>query len=218
MAGVAEAADLRKPAPAPPARAEGKARFGGNWVWAKGAGGLSANPMFAPVHHTRLQVIGWGGAVLLASLGTLYAGWGRGTDYGPPPPTPLAQAEAMPAQADDLPIESYLPDAQQAMTPEAAQAYNLASPLEHINPLPPAFSPSWLSDAEMAEASQCMTSAIYYEAGNEPAAGQLAVAQVILNRLRHPHYPKSVCGVVYQGAEHWRHCQFTFACDGSTVE
>ncbi|MEM1132833.1 MAG: cell wall hydrolase [Pseudomonadota bacterium] len=64
-------------------------------------------------------------------------------------------------------------------------------------------------------ALQCLTTAIYYEAALEPDAGQRAVAQVILNRVRHPSYPASVCGVVYQGSERNTGCQFTFSCDGS---
>ncbi len=65
-------------------------------------------------------------------------------------------------------------------------------------------------------ALNCLTSAIYYEAGNEPDDGQRAVAQVVLNRVRHPSYPHSVCGVVYQGTERGDiKCQFTFGCDGA---
>lgn len=64
-------------------------------------------------------------------------------------------------------------------------------------------------------AIDCLTSAIYYEAGNEIAQGKRAVAQVILNRVRHPAFPKSICGVVYQGSERRTGCQFTFTCDGS---
>lgn len=64
-------------------------------------------------------------------------------------------------------------------------------------------------------ATDCLTSAIYYEAGNELSQGKRAVAQVILNRVRHPAYPKSICGVVYQGSERKTGCQFTFTCDGS---
>lgn len=61
----------------------------------------------------------------------------------------------------------------------------------------------------------CLTQAVYYEAGFEIGEGQRAVAQVILNRLRHPAYPKSVCGVVYQGSQRSTGCQFSFTCDGS---
>jgi hypothetical protein len=64
-------------------------------------------------------------------------------------------------------------------------------------------------------ATDCLTSAIYYEAGNEVSQGKRAVAQVILNRVRHPAYPKSICAVVYQGSERKTGCQFTFTCDGS---
>lgn len=66
-----------------------------------------------------------------------------------------------------------------------------------------------------AAAFDCMTAAIYYEAANEPVTGQRAVAQVILNRVRHPAYPDTVCGVVFQGSERSTGCQFTFTCDGS---
>lgn len=70
------------------------------------------------------------------------------------------------------------------------------------------------SQIDRARALQCLTSAIYYEAGNEPDAGQRAVAQVVLNRVRHPAFPATVCGVVFQGSDHPR-CQFSFACDGA---
>jgi len=60
----------------------------------------------------------------------------------------------------------------------------------------------------------CMTQAVYYEAGFESVEGRRAVAQVVLNRMRHPAFPKSVCGVVYQGARD-PVCQFSFVCDGS---
>ncbi|MHA6317981.1 cell wall hydrolase [Altererythrobacter sp. CAU 1778] len=65
-------------------------------------------------------------------------------------------------------------------------------------------------------ALKCMTQAIYYEAANEPEQGQRAVAQVVLNRMRHPAYPNSVCGVVYEGV-HRPVCQFSFTCDGSLL-
>ncbi|WP_394761183.1 cell wall hydrolase [Phenylobacterium sp.] len=68
---------------------------------------------------------------------------------------------------------------------------------------------------DAARALHCMTQAIYFEAAREPVRGQQAVAQVVLNRLRHPAYPKSVCGVVYQGSARPTGCQFTFTCDGA---
>ena len=60
----------------------------------------------------------------------------------------------------------------------------------------------------------CLTQAVYYEAGFEPVEGRRAVAQVVINRMRHPAFPKSVCGVVYQGSNS-PVCQFSFVCDGS---
>jgi spore germination cell wall hydrolase CwlJ-like protein len=71
------------------------------------------------------------------------------------------------------------------------------------------------SAIDNSRAQQCMTSAIYYEAGMEPDAGQRAVAQVILNRVRHPSYPGTVCGVIFQGSERRTGCQFSYTCDGS---
>ncbi len=67
---------------------------------------------------------------------------------------------------------------------------------------------------DQGRALQCLTAAIYYEAASEPDAGQRAVAQVVLNRVAHPAWPNTVCGVVYQGSERTG-CQFSFACDGS---
>jgi spore germination cell wall hydrolase CwlJ-like protein len=68
---------------------------------------------------------------------------------------------------------------------------------------------------DQARALTCLTQAIYYEAAREPRVGQEAVAQVVLNRVRHPAYPKSVCAVVYQGSARATGCQFTFTCNGS---
>jgi spore germination cell wall hydrolase CwlJ-like protein len=62
----------------------------------------------------------------------------------------------------------------------------------------------------------CLTQAVYYEARGESAQGQAAVAQVVLNRVRHPAFPKTICGVVFQGAGMRKtDCQFSFVCDGS---
>jgi spore germination cell wall hydrolase CwlJ-like protein len=68
---------------------------------------------------------------------------------------------------------------------------------------------------ERERAVLCLTQAVYYEAGLEPLEGQQAVAQTVINRVRHPNFPKSICGVVYQGSTVAMSCQFTFTCDGS---
>jgi len=74
--------------------------------------------------------------------------------------------------------------------------------------------PSADSDFTSARDLDCLAAAVYYEARGEPAEGQAAVAQVVLNRARRPHFPKSVCAVVFQGAG-GPACQFSFACNGA---
>ena len=65
------------------------------------------------------------------------------------------------------------------------------------------------------QALTCLTQAVYYEAASEGVDGGRAVAQIVLNRMRHAAYPASVCAVVYQGSERITGCQFSFTCDGS---
>ena len=72
-----------------------------------------------------------------------------------------------------------------------------------------------LSGVDRGRAVDCLTAAVYYEAASEPDQGQRAVAQVVLNRVAHPAYPNTVCGVVYQGSERTTGCQFSFTCDGA---
>ncbi|MDB5661838.1 MAG: SleB-like protein [Sphingomonas bacterium] len=68
--------------------------------------------------------------------------------------------------------------------------------------------------ADQSAALACLAAAVLYEAGDDKV-GQEAVAQVVLNRVRHPAFPKNVCGVVFQGSERRTGCQFTFTCDGA---
>jgi hypothetical protein len=100
-------------------------------------------------------------------------------------------------------------------TGEQARLINAAMPFSGAPVL--ASRPFDLSNSDPLDrrrALLCMTQAVYYEAGFEPLEGRRAVAQVIINRMRHPAFPKSVCGVVYQGARD-PVCQFSFVCDGS---
>jgi spore germination cell wall hydrolase CwlJ-like protein len=71
-----------------------------------------------------------------------------------------------------------------------------------------------LQGKDYDKAEKCLAQAIYFEARAEPTRGQQAVAQVVLNRVFSPYYPKDVCSVVYQNAHRHLSCQFTFACDG----
>jgi spore germination cell wall hydrolase CwlJ-like protein len=111
-----------------------------------------------------------------------------------------------------------------AMTPGFLQATNsILTGLANSQPLftppdPNAVQPFVLNvanPAEQAQAVACLAQAVYYEAGNEPIDGQRAVAQVVINRVRDPNFPASVCGVVYQGFKRNTGCQFSFVCDGS---
>jgi spore germination cell wall hydrolase CwlJ-like protein len=71
-----------------------------------------------------------------------------------------------------------------------------------------------LSAKERAKAEKCLAEAVYFESRGEPRRGQIAVAQVVMNRVFSGFYPSNVCGVVYQNAHRRLACQFTFACDG----
>jgi spore germination cell wall hydrolase CwlJ-like protein len=71
-----------------------------------------------------------------------------------------------------------------------------------------------LDEKTRAKQEKCLTDAIYFEARGEAVRGQMAVAQVVMNRVFSGYYPTTVCGVVYQNANRHLACQFTFACDG----
>ncbi|MEO8812836.1 MAG: cell wall hydrolase [Caulobacteraceae bacterium] len=104
-----------------------------------------------------------------------------------------------------------------SLDPRRAREVNALLPALGATPSPATPFVLRARGAERARALFCLTQAIYYEAALEPTAGQQAVAQTILNRVRHPAFPKSVCGVVYQGSQQATGCQFSFTCDGSRV-
>lgn len=116
-------------------------------------------------------------------------------------------------KAELPPVE---PVAFEALAPEDARAFNATVPFV-LGPNPPA-RPFRLGgdDAQSARAIDCMAAAVLYEAGDDPL-GQRSVAQVVINRARHPAFPKTICGVVFQGSERTTGCQFTFTCDGALV-
>lgn len=128
------------------------------------------------------------------------------------PRVPTAEEQAL----ETTPRPKVEPLIVQAIAPETALQINAALPLDHgPNPAARPFKAPAVQSVAYARALECLTQAIYYEAAREPVDGQRAVAQVVLNRVRHPAYPSSVCGVVYQGSERDTGCQFTFTCDGS---
>jgi len=100
------------------------------------------------------------------------------------------------------------------LTPDDARAFNESIPFStDPNPAARPFHLVGAGDSQ-ERAVDCLAAAEVYEAGDD-ALGERAVAQVILNRVRHPAFPKTVCGVVFQGAERSTGCQFTFSCDGA---
>src|SRR3979490_1778887 len=70
-----------------------------------------------------------------------------------------------------------------------------------------------LDEKSRAKSEKCLTEAVYFEARGEAVRGQIAVAQVVMNRAFSGFYPNTVCGVVYQNKHRHLACQFTFACD-----
>ena len=116
----------------------------------------------------------------------------------------LGYAPVKPDYAKTSPFESILtpsPDEGRFVPPIGSKDHLWAA-----TPLPPA--------SFSAKEQKCLAEAIYYEARGESVKGQVAVAQVVLNRVRNPAYPGSICKVVYQNQNMLNACQFSFACDG----
>ena len=118
-------------------------------------------------------------------------------------------------QAPAATPEQFASDDLVPMTPTEAFRLNASVPVSKAsNPPARPFVLEVKTEAG-ARALDCLTAAVYYEAAYESPSGQAAVAQVVLNRMRHPAFPKSICGVVLQGADRRTGCQFTFTCDGA---
>lgn len=149
---------------------------------------------------------------LFVGLPGLVASWESGKARRaeaafPPVAAALVRRPATPPPAVG-PVRVYALDA------DRARAVNAAIPF--LKGPAPAARPFRFAGSEMdrARATDCLAAAQLYEAGDD-ATGQKAVAQVVLNRVRHPAFPKTVCGVVFQGQERATGCQFTFSCDGA---
>lgn len=126
---------------------------------------------------------------------------------------PELEVQTVPVEIVDLTVA---PERLRLLSSSGARAWNAALPFSTAPnaPAEPFVAPS--ADLQSyGRALDCLTAALYYEAGSESVGGQAAVAQVVLNRVRHPAYPRTVCGVVFQGSERASGCQFTFTCDGS---
>ena len=106
------------------------------------------------------------------------------------------------------------PTAESAPAPDAAKPAMIPTPASLTAPVVRPAPPVTQAVAHGQGALDCLTDAVYYESRGESDRGQAAVAQVVLNRVRRGGFPKSVCGVVFQGAAQHA-CQFSFACDGA---
>ncbi len=93
----------------------------------------------------------------------------------------------------------------QVQHPLAAENSGFSAQLQFLGPA-----------GDRDRAIDCLAVAAWYEAGDD-FDGQRSVMQVVLNRVAHPSFPKSVCGVVFEGSHRATGCQFTFTCDGSML-
>lgn len=169
----------------------------------------AARPLSGDASPPTLAVL-----ALIAALAVIVPAWIVRT--APPvkarPPIYLAPKPVVP-KAVMPPVD---PVTFRDLPPEDARSFNATIPFS-TDPNPPA-RPFRLaeSDIDVGRATDCLAAAVLYEAGDD-AVGEKAVAQVVLNRVRHPAFPKTVCGVVFDGAERRTGCQFTFSCDGALL-
>jgi spore germination cell wall hydrolase CwlJ-like protein len=134
----------------------------------------------------------------------------------PPPVTAPAKPGATPAPAEQAKPAQPPKPAEQAKAVELA-ATELPKTVSVLPPPKPPLSPAQrldLQGKDYDKAEKCLAQAVYFEARDQALRGQQAVAQVVLNRVFSPHYPKDICSVVFQNAHRHLSCQFTFACDG----
>lgn len=168
-----------------------------------------ASALPRPAMATGGLLLGLAGSALFASRGAEIPASAIGLE------TPVAATFTAPVSpsfnpGDPMTIAPGSPDPNAPLTAGQRAAIQAAIAVpSYVGPAPAGTAIRFATNADRERALGCMTQAIYYEAGTEPEAGQRAVAQVVINRMRHPDYPNSVCGVVYQT------CQFTFTCDGA---
>jgi spore germination cell wall hydrolase CwlJ-like protein len=145
-------------------------------------------------------------------------------DHRQVPGVPAMLASLVTNDKADILATAYAPPA-----PDYASASPFASLLQEEDEgdgrfIPPigAGDHAWMSHALppgvfSAKEQKCLAEGIYFEARSESLKGQAAVAQVILNRVRAPSYPNTICGVVYQNRTWRNRCQFSFACEGKSL-
>jgi spore germination cell wall hydrolase CwlJ-like protein len=176
--------------------------------------GAISQPVSSAEPAARRGISSRNGAALLVLA--LLIGAGAYSFY-PAPATGLAKVPMAESMRMQIPTMSTGTHQQLVVAGESAQVRNARIPVAAGTLATVAgFTEISPKSEQYGTALRCLTQAIYYEAANEPDSGKRAVAQVVLNRLRHPAYPNSVCGVVYEGANA-PVCQFSFTCDGSLL-
>jgi spore germination cell wall hydrolase CwlJ-like protein len=160
-------------------------------------------------HWRAIAVLGAMAALWLVAAVSVVQGGGLRQELSPGAvPTVQARLEAAAAATSATQIKQ--------LSVNNALAINAAIPVANLaNPAARPFTLAGASAADRLRSLDCLTAAIYYEAATEPTNGQRGVAQVVLNRVRHPAWPNTICGVVFEGARRSTGCQFSFSCDGS---
>jgi len=167
-------------------------------------------------------------------LGRYYFGGTDGEAIGPIQPWPIqtwpADAEPLPERDPDLkrsalatpdsPDFNFITPSATPVAPEAKSkdaGQSVAAKGEVTGPKQRPKTPAeklGLDAKQRTRSEKCLAEAVYFESRGEPKRGQIAVAQVVMNRVFSGFYPNNVCGTVYQNANRKLACQFTFACDG----
>lgn len=117
-------------------------------------------------------------------------------------------------------VSAYAPDSVKETKEPFDALFGAAKYEQELPPPEDPNNPHWWAQKPLPLAvgskkeQRCLAEAIYFEARGETEKGQVAVAQVVLNRVKNPSYPNSICGVVYQNKHKRNRCQFSFACDG----
>ncbi len=136
-----------------------------------------------------------------------------------------AASAAVGAAANNHPSTEQVSAAARAPVAVVAKAVTPAPALRGAvdvaaQPVAVAAKPATATDMAMAQLlaeHRCLSEVMYYEARGEGTDGQMAVAEVIFHRLRQGHFGRSICGVVYEGAD-TSACQFSFACNGQLAQ
>jgi len=141
----------------------------------------------------------------------------RGSPDFPDSPGQSSMGRTTVPPALSQPLNLPPPDLLRPLSPEEAAKENAERPFVNRPDTPAAKFVLKAAPEDHDRALNCLTQAVYYEAAGEGSDGERAVAQVVINRMHHPGFPATVCGVVYQGSERGTGCQFTFTCDGSLL-